>query len=660
MKQQKANQMADAYIKLLEKVTLTTDHFNGAMLQAISTVEKQVIMGQNIDKEIKGRKALKKVDEQLVRLRHKLKIDEEDHHHRQVRRNISLRDSQMGFDKSLAFATKTMTGGFGFQAALGSVIKAVGKSTMTFNDLQISSARLEKAQDGLNQAKDNLKQSTNPADKKMLEGELEMAQKEFNASQGEHEDNKKKTGGGIVEKKGFSKMFAGLNKLGGLAKKGALPIGIGMGVAGILMSVIVKALSASPLFQQIMKMIKFSVNLILMPIGTFFGAILRPILITLLRKFIIPYYSTWMPKMMTIGTSIGEGIIEFFEVLEKEGLGAAMGVLFKDVDVGALIWDALAKAIPVFTAADFIGGLFKIGDGTDANGMGAEVNAWFSKGLAEATTDWDNFWTKTSAWFSGGIDGISDKFSQIWTNYKNWVTGGINGLSNKFGEIWTNYKSWVTTGLASATTKFSEIWDSIVTWFSGSLEEITYGAASIFGIIASWFSTGLTTTIITFTSIWDSILSWFKTGLNNVTINAQSIVDTIIGAVTGGGNSDYDEQGFHKADTNKSGYITDQEAHNWYWGDGGMKAVQTGKYDKVFGSGGIINEPISGVGMSSGQSYLLGESGAEMVTPLNKSGGGSNITINIQNMNGSDDDMRKLKKTILDVLQESSASRGRI
>ena len=54
----------------------------------------------------------------------------------------------------------------------------------------------------------------------------------------------------------------------------------------------------------------------------------------------------------------------------------------------------------------------------------------------------------------------------------------------------------------------------------------------------------------------------------------------------------------------------------------------------------------------------MGESGSEMITPMGKSGGG--ITINIQNMNGSDDDMRKLKKTILDVLQESSASRGRI
>jgi len=613
MNQKKANQMADAYIKLLEKVTLTTDHFNGAMLQAISTVEKQTIMGQNIDKEIKGKKALKKVDDQLIRLRHKLKIDLEDHHARQVRRNITLRDSQMGFDKSLAFATKTMTGGFGFQAALGTVIKAVGKSTMTFNDLQISSARLEKAQSGLDQAKDNLKQATTPADKKMLEGELEMAQKEFNASQGEHEDNKKKTGGGIVEKKGFSKMFSGLNKLGGLAKKGALPIGIGMGVAGILMSVIVKALSASPLFQQIMKMIKFSVNLILMPIGTFFGAILRPILITLLRKFIIPYYSTWMPKMMTIGTSIGEGIIEFFEVLEKEGIGAAMGVLFKDVDVGALIWDALAKSIPVFVAADFIAGLFKWGDGTDANGLGYEVNAWFSKGLEEATTDWDDFWTKTSAWFSGGIAGITSTFTDIWT--------------------------------------------SITTWFAGTLGEITYGAASIFGIVTSWFSTGLTTTIITFTDIWDTIISWFQKGINGVSAGFGGIIDTITNAILGGG-SDYDSQGFHKADWNKD--LNFDWLETSAWNATQKNKIGQGGYKKEYANGGIINEPVSGVGMNSGQSYLLGESGAEMVTPLGKSGGGSNITINIQNMNGSDDDMRKLKKTILDVLQESSASRGRI
>ena len=79
--------------------------------------------------------------------------------------------------------------------------------------------------------------------------------------------------------------------MGKFLGKKALPIGLGIGVAGVLMSVIVKSFSASPLFAQMMKMMKFMVTLILMPIGTFFGALLRPILIMLLRKFIVPMYS---------------------------------------------------------------------------------------------------------------------------------------------------------------------------------------------------------------------------------------------------------------------------------------------------------------------------------------------------------------------------------
>lgn len=643
--QKKQNQMAEAYIKLLQKITDTTESFNGSMIAAIASHERVVMKSHQIDAEIKGKQKLKKVDEQLIRLRHVLKVDLEDHHHRQVRRNIAMRDNHATLDKSFGFITKTMTGGFGFQAGLGAVVKAVAKSTVTFNALEISAARLKKADENLAVAQDNLKNAASPDDKRMMEGELKLAQKEQKMSSEEHEDNSQKTGGNISQKKGFGSMFKGLNKIGGIVKKGAMPIGIGMGVAGIIMSIITKALGASPLFQQIMKMMKFSVNLILMPIGTFFGAILRPILITLLRKLIIPMYSKWMPIMMTLGTSIGEGVVSFFDILEKEGLGSAMASLFKGVDVGAIIWDALAKTLPVFVAADFIAGLFKWGDGTDANGLGFAVNEWFTKGLAEATASWDNFFT----------------------DYQTWVRSGISGATAKWDELYTNYKTWVTTGIAGISNKFSEIWDSIITWFTGSLTEISYAASVMFGVISGWFATGLSKAQTTFTGIWDNIISWFTKGINSVSIAWNDLFDAIknavLGGITGGGNSDYDSQGYHKADTNQSGYMSSKEASDWNWNplNLGKAQVQKGSYDKVFGSGGIINEPISGIGMNSGQSYLMGESGSEMVTPMNgKSGSGGTITINIQNMNGSDDDLRKLKKTILDVLQDSSTSRGRI
>ena len=72
------------------------------------------------------------------------------------------------------------------------------------------------------------------------------------------------------------------------------------------------------------------------------------------------------------------------------------------------------------------------------------------------------------------------------------------------------------------------------------------------------------------------------------------------------------------------------------------------------GFDGMINSPTL---------FMAGEAGAEhvKVTPSGQGGGGgSNITVNIQNMNAGDDDLRKLKKTILEVIQQSSANRGRL
>lgn len=70
------------------------------------------------------------------------------------------------------------------------------------------------------------------------------------------------------------------------------------------------------------------------------------------------------------------------------------------------------------------------------------------------------------------------------------------------------------------------------------------------------------------------------------------------------------------------------------------------------GFDGMVNSPTM---------FLAGEAGAEHVTVTpNGQGGGSSIVVNIGTMNGSDNDLRKLKKTILEVIQESSANRGRL
>ena len=82
-----------------------------------------------------------------------------------------------------------------------------------------------------------------------------------------------------------------------------------------------------------------------------------------------------------------------------------------------------------------------------------------------------------------------------------------------------------------------------------------------------------------------------------------------------------------------------------YWASRGVTMAAEG-FD------GMVNKPTM---------FMAGEAGSEhvKVTP-NGQGGGGNITVNIQNMNGSDDDLRKLKKTILEVIQQSANNRGRL
>ena len=74
-------------------------------------------------------------------------------------------------------------------------------------------------------------------------------------------------------------------------------------------------------------------------------------------------------------------------------------------------------------------------------------------------------------------------------------------------------------------------------------------------------------------------------------------------------------------------------------------------------NGGIINEPIFGIG-KSGQQYLFGERGSEKVTPMNGSSGG-NVIVNINIAKVSSDvDLNLIKPIVERALLETHARRG--
>ena len=326
--QQAEDKMLNELAAMVKKLTTGFESLNGVQTQAVATMIKEIAQRNGISLTTKrhtldvkretelGHKALdvkerlKAADEYLVRLRHKLNMQQEKEHGAQVRRNINLRHNMDNFNDGLANLKRAIMGGSGFQNAIGTTVKKMASMTRSYQELEIANKKVTETKDQLQLKQvtvDNLVGSDDDVAKKNAADALKIAE---SAHQSAQEGVIAATKPAEGTQGMFKPMFEKLGKLGDFLGKKAVPIGIGVGVAGIFMSIIVKAFSASPLFAAMMKMMKFMVTLILMPIGTFFGALLRPILIMLLRKFIIPFYSNWMPKMMKWGSALGDWLVK--------------------------------------------------------------------------------------------------------------------------------------------------------------------------------------------------------------------------------------------------------------------------------------------------------------------------------------------------------------
>ena len=134
----------------------------------------------------------------------------------------------------------------------------------------------------------------------------------------------------------WNKMFMGKGKMAAA--------GIGLGAAGAGIGLGAKIIDSSPLMQQMLKLLNFGVMLILRPIGDFFGMLMRPILILLLRKFIIPFYQTVYPWFLNAANQlnnstkaiedIGEGITTSIETSGKYIVGKLEPVITPDAKTG--------------------------------------------------------------------------------------------------------------------------------------------------------------------------------------------------------------------------------------------------------------------------------------------------------------------------------------
>lgn len=221
-----------------------------------------------------------------------------------VERHLRMRGTMKKTSDQFNFITQSLTKGRGLAATFGLLVEGGYKAAQ-------ASKELERAQKAYDDVKDG-------GNKGLIDNKL----KDLNAAKQSQKDT-------TLDSKKLGKIANSLSKAGAYFERHSTGIMIGAGAAGILISIITKALSVAPMFQAMMKLLKFTVTMILMPIGTFFGALLRPILVGLI-KGIAPHFEDWMKTSMNLGEKIGKWMMMFFtgkplDVLSEIAEGAVKG-----------------------------------------------------------------------------------------------------------------------------------------------------------------------------------------------------------------------------------------------------------------------------------------------------------------------------------------------
>jgi len=655
-----------------------------------------------MDKEAKNLAIERKERNAAAQERFREKQELQRQHAEDVRSHILLRKQMKNSNDALKFFTTSLSKGLSISAAGGMGLGKLVSAYTRASNLKESNKEIDKISDQIEKLQNQINNNPNDPNVGQWRKDLLMGQKKLDSEisrklgyeQGEGADTSKLLG---------TKGMSALEAIGDFGRKHAKGILIGAAGAGILISIIKKAMDVSPVFQSMKKLMEFGFMLILRPIGDFFGFVMRPVMIMLLRKFIIPFYQYLYPKLMKIGTALGGEIADRIEKLSK---GDLLGAIFGWKEGEPI----LANVTSAFTSLAVLVGT----GGTVALALLA-----FQKIL------------KTGTSLIAKILGLPDPYAKQQeppTNQnprntqnppntqepptnKNPTPTNTNNPPNKnvMPSSGTSKSSPINNTSAYAKTLLnkSPIKPPVTT---GGF--VSTGSSTTQGGV--FMGTGTTSTS-------NKTLVTGKYSLNSVIKNAQKYVERFLESAKKAKKPIADVvnslKGYIKGNVSLKGaiggsgeglafmlapfldYVPYMPELKQYVGEImsplRMSKEQGQLIDKAIGTpfasavdafqqynpinylfdilkgkplgthsgistnavGGIITEPVMGIG-KSGKRYLMGEAGNEYIVPanrMNNMNGGVTVNINISNMSGSMQDVNRLRDVILRVMQESSS-----
>jgi len=485
---------------------------------------------------------------------------------------------------------------------------------------------------------------------------------------------------------GKTKAFGDKMSMSGKTAKGLGVAGIGgLGIAG---GVITKAIESSPIAQSMMKIMSTAFTLILRPIGDFFGGVMKPIALRLLKFG---------------AENVGAGA-SLFKMGEKVGIAALAMFTDPAAFFGSLVeraFGTLAIALdPLKSEAEKAAAYASMLEGFDtkmeeiAGVAASDMQSLVTQASQQVISGIDNVNKTTTEGFAEIIS-KTDEAAKKLEEKQNRESGIFGGYGSK-----EEQQSELERLMAESKAKYGQAW--------ANAEAGKTGARGGKGMEFNDAGTGQGNQWMNAPPRLKEVLETINTGLSDegVAIIANFEAMKEAGILGNEKQTELREQ-FAKAVEDGTGLYADIEKRNAAHAKimQTEKDIQTGKekeiseviaktseafgvaYNKVQkmikmmkrsasgggyaggghknATGGMITEPVIGIGQHTGETWSFGERGMEYVTPNTSFGGTNNydqknnvvINVTIEKVTGNTD-LQQIKPIVERALRESHSRRG--
>lgn len=273
--------------------------------------------------------------------------------------------------------------------------------------------------------------------------------------------------------------------------------------------------------------------------------------------------------------------------------------------------------------------------GTDAHPGGAMIVGeegpelmWAPSGTKVAT---HKETMQILAMMGGKIPGYAEGVGDLGSQIMNWISGGAKNILDNLINMF-NIKAPNILGMGNIA---SGIFNKVKGWALGFIDKLLpkfdFGGASVPGNLQQWIAAGMS--LAHAPGNWAGALAQIAMhesggnprAINNWDINAQrgdpsrglfQTIGATFRAYALPGHLDI----YNPIDNTAAaiGYIRSRYGDVFHVP--GIMALAAGKPYVGYANGGVISEPIAGVGLNTGTRYAFGERGKELVTPYVPSG----------------------------------------